>query len=404
VDVDAGYETYLQRLEQASNLGEAYQIINEYLSGIGGGHSFFAPPGDRFRYDTGYCMAMVGDKCLIAGVRPGSDAEKKLHAGDQVLSVDGQILNRKNFWQVSYSVRVLAPAPGSDLELCDSEGVSRRERVAMRRMSLATGGLSGSKTGICGDCFASEVEYEQMQRLLRYRFQEDGDVIFWKMPRFLSDEAAPYAIIERARRYKALILDLRDNPGVPEDALTLLEQSDNPGFLPISLEIPRTFDVLRLMVGGLFDRDVRIGDEITRGKKKGIQAKPHGQGGFAGQLFVLVNSGTAAEAEVFARLVQSKHRGSIVGDLTPGNVTKVSCVNLRASVGILACIADAELTMADGTRLEGVGVTPDVLVLLTAADLAAGRDPVLARAAELAGAKLDPTTAGKMFPLEWPPF
>ena len=37
----------------------------------------------------------------------------------------------------------------------------------------------------------------------------------------------------------------------------------------------------------------------------------------------------------------------------------------------------------------------------TAEDLAAGRDPVMVRAFELAGGKVDPVAAGKFFPYFW---
>ena len=60
--------------------------------------------------------------------------------------------------------------------------------------------------------------------------------------------------------------------------------------------------------------------------------------------------------------------------------------------------------MTDGKSLEGTGVRPDEVVLPSALDLAAGRDPVLAHAAQLAGLSLDPVAAGKLFPFEWRPF
>ncbi len=64
-------------------------------------------------------------------------------------------------------------------------------------------------------------------------------------------------------------------------------------------------------------------------------------------------------------------------------------------------VTTADLVMRDGGSLEKNGVTPDEVVLPTPEDLAAGRDPVLAYAAALLGAKINADQAGKLFPILW---
>ena len=59
-------------------------------------------------------------------------------------------------------------------------------------------------------------------------------------------------------------------------------------------------------------------------------------------------------------------------------------------------ITVGDVRMSDGSGLEKIGVTPDELVLPTGADLAADRDPALARAVALAGGTLTPEQAGKL--------
>jgi len=59
-------------------------------------------------------------------------------------------------------------------------------------------------------------------------------------------------------------------------------------------------------------------------------------------------------------------------------------------------VTDADVVMSDGGRLERVGVRPDELLIPTSADLAAKRDPALARALTLAGVPTDAAKAGTL--------
>jgi C-terminal processing protease CtpA/Prc len=210
------------------------------------------------------------------------------------------------------------------------------------------------------------------------RISQAGDVMIWKVPQFNLGSEDVEKAIAKASKHAALILDLRGDPGGASDSL-------------------------KLMVGSLFDRDIKIADRIGRGAPKPMVAK-HAAHPFGGKLIVLVDEDSASASELLARVVQLEHRGTVIGDRTSGAVMETTMHPEHMGTTIYeVAVTDANLIMSDGKSLEKTGVVPDEVLLPTAADLAAGRDPVLARAAESAGAKLDSTEAGKLFPFEWKP-
>ena len=161
-------------------------------------------------------------------------------------------------------------------------------------------------------------------------------------------------------------------------------------------------EALASVVRALFDHDIKMGDRVLRKDTKPMIVKRHGEA-FQGKLVVLVDHGSASASELLARVVQLEHRGTVIGDRTAGAVMESilhpewqASNTERTFYGF--SITQANLVMGDGKSLEKIGVIPDELLIPSAADLAAGRDPVLSHAADLCGARLDAVEAGKVFP------
>ena len=144
-----------------------------------------------------------------------------------------------------------------------------------------------------------------------------------------------------------------------------------------------------------------------RKESKPMLAKTHGDSGFKGRLFVLVDSDSGSASEVLARVVQLEKRGTVLGDRTAGKVMRSRLyphqIGLETIVFYGVSVTDADLIMSDGTSLEGRGVSPDEVLLPAAEDLRSQKDSVLSRAATIAEGSLDPVEAGKLFPFKWKP-
>jgi len=210
------------------------------------------------------------------------------------------------------------------------------------------------------------------------RAVELGDsVLVWKMSSVVyGDDAEIDDVLKRVRKRRALILDLRNNGG---GAVATEEY----------------------LIGQFFDHEVELGTVRERSASKRWIAKPRTREPFLGLMVVLVNSGSASASEIFARVMQLEGRAIIVGDRSAGKVVTSRYWPHQAGYGRVlpygAYISVADVVMSDGNRLEKVGVMPDTLVVPTGADLAAGRDPALARALFIAGVIVSPEQAAALY-------
>jgi carboxyl-terminal processing protease len=97
---------------------------------------------------------------------------------------------------------------------------------------------------------------------------------------------------------------------------------------------------------------------------------------YAGPIVILTNEGTGSTSEVIAASLQERGRARVAGARSCGCVLGVLRHRKLKDGGTLA-ISEVGLVTGQGRRLEGTGVTPDIPITLTLADLQAGRDPVL---------------------------
>jgi C-terminal processing protease CtpA/Prc len=375
LDWEAKVRETRQRIDKAQGLNMAFSSIAGALDSLNDSHTFFLPPSRPYKHDFGLQLQMIGDRCLVSRVRPESDADVKgLKPGDEVLAFNGFKPTRQSLWKLEYVYNTLRPQPGVRL-IVQSPGEKEKDvdvLASMRPLKNVMG---------FGDIFELVREGEDEEHRMRPQTAEFGDeAMILKFPRFFIPDPELDSIMGKAKKHKALIVDLRQNPG-------------------------GSVETLKYLLSKFFDHEFKIGDRVTRDSSKPMAVKPHSHDYFAGKLVVLIDSNSASAAELFARVIQLEKRGIVIGDHSSGSVMEALHYHYKEGVDTVALygasITDANIIMTDGNSLEHTGVTPDELLIPSAADIAAGRDPVLAHAAELCGAKLSGEEAGKLFPYEW---
>jgi C-terminal processing protease CtpA/Prc len=367
VDWEAKVRQARENIEKADSMNSGIAEIAAVLDSLHDSHTQFYPPSRRESHDYGFEVRMVGNRCLVLYVRPDGDAAKKgLKVGDEVLAVNGHPVNRRTIWRIRYMYGVLRTYPVLQLVIADGAGGHKSVEVV---------GTFEPSTEFRHRYMFEGInhwirDWTAEEEVLKVRYFEKDDLLVIRLPAFEFPLDEADRAIARMRKHKAVVVDLRGNPG---------------GFVM----------TVNRMLGGVFSDNVKIFDEVTRDRSKAVSATGQKNNAYAGRLIVLIDSDSASASEVFSRVVQLEKRGSVMGDHSSGMLMEAQFFEHE---GYGAEISTANLIMKDGASVEHVGVEPDEVLLPSPEDLVLGRDPVLSKAADMLGVPLTPEQAGTAFP------
>lgn len=260
--------------------------------------------------DTGLRVAMRGDYPTIISPRDDSPAQDAgLLAGEQIVAIDKLPLFHVRRFEVEQLLR--GPA--------DS-------RVTLRVLDPTTGVIRDLRLIRAAPSSSSSV-------VLKFL---DKGIAYCRVPEFTLPVVENLrTAMARAKKERALgvILDLRNNAGGAFEAAQVAA----------SMFLPKDANIVALEYAHPSQRATFVSNE---GEK------------FTMPLAVLVNGGTAGEAEMFAAALQDNKRARLVGSRTFGRGLLLASVAL--SNGSVLSVPTAYYMRPSREMFQGTGLMPDV--------------------------------------------
>mgnify|MGYP000957613534 FL=1 len=315
--------------------------IKGMLEALGDPHTSYMDPDVYLQVNAkmegeyegiGAWVDSTGDYLTIISPMPNSPAENAgLKSGDQIIAVDGQDMTGIDPGIVLK--QVLGPA-GTPVKLMISrEGENQPIEVNIVRSKIITPSAEGKM-------LEGNIAYVQI-----YTFGDNT-----------SPELRTALKTLLSQNPKGLIIDLRNNGG---------------GYLQTAIEVASEF----------INDGVIMYEQYGNGQQDVYKALG---GGLATNipLVVLVNEGTASASEIVSGAIQDYERGKLVGTTTYGKGSVQNWIPLRDDQGAIR-VTIAHWLTPQQRQINNVGLTPDVEVKITDADIKANLDTQLQKAIEL---------------------
>jgi carboxyl-terminal processing protease len=302
---------------------ESYDVVSSYLE------------GGSFEGIGAIITLEDGELTVVSPIADGPAERQGVRSGDKILEIDGE----------------------------PTSGMSLREAVLKVRGEIGTTVIllilhQNENTPVTIEIVREEITISSV-----YLDMLPEDIALIQITRF-AEKTSDELIVALSDALQSgagdIILDLRGNPG---------------GYLDVTVDVAGEF-----LDGGIVLYEA---DEAGNIFKEWTASS----GGLAIDLpiVVLVDDGSASGSEVLAGALQDRGRATLIGTETFGKGS-VNVVR-KLSDGSALVVTTARWLTPDYHQIEGVGLTPDIEVNITADDIASGRDPQLESAIQYLGAQ-----------------
>lgn len=314
--------------------------IRGMMDSLGDPHSTYMDPieyNDASAELTGYSgigawVNTEGEYLTITEPMKGSPAEAVgLKGGDQIIAIDG--VDMTGTLPELVRQKVLGPAGTNVILTIKREGVEEPFDVTITRAQI----------------IVPSTEYRML----------DNNIAYLSLRSFSNttqDEIHTALEELLAKNPKGLILDLRYNGG---------------GYLDVAIQVGSEFLPDGVVAFEEYGDGTRNTNNVTG---DGIATKI--------PMVVLVNEWSASASEIVAGALQDRGRAQLVGVTTYGKGTVQNWIPLSGNEGAVRVTIARWLT-PNGRNVTDIGLTPDVEVKISDADVQAGVDTQLNRAVEL---------------------
>lgn len=352
LNLDSEYERYLQQVLSSENRHEFDLATMEFLAKLQNSHSGFGDPWLRrnFGQRLGFSAYAIDGQWVIS-----RSSIQELKPGDVLAKIDDETF--PTFYQ-----RIRKYVSASD-ERWRQRAIFEEPYLFPQVFRLTLGDGRSIQIRRRGEFQWPGEEFSTIETT------EQNGVAILRIPSFdksvFEDSAVEY--LRKLESVKAIILDLRGNHGgsTPERLVEAL--MDRP-YRYWSESTPATIGVFQVENGAGARTELTWTSSYENPSKAA----------YTGPLYILVDGGCFSACEDTVVPFKDNHRAVIVGERTAGSSGQPYSRDLKYGMGI--SLSTKREYFPGGSPFEGVGIAPDLEVQTTAADLRAGRDPVLAEA------------------------